>query len=136
MEDISKNFTGKMLEDAIYVSNFVSLSTHYETKIKNEESNKYKLIYDEESNCYTVECPHCQLLIQIEKNQINCGIFRHGYLYSKENNILRLIDQIGPHTSKIECDRLKESGKLFGCSNPFKITYIGKDLFIEVCDYI
>ena len=31
-------------------------------------------------NCYIFECPHCNIPVQVEGNQVNCQIFRHGQM--------------------------------------------------------
>jgi hypothetical protein len=59
-----------------------------------------------------VTCPSCKEFIIIE--QINCAIFRHGVL---KNNY----SQIGPHSSKEECDSFVNNDLIFGCGKPFKL---------------
>jgi len=83
----------------------------------------------EADNFYVFECPHCQQSIQVQKNQLNCKIFRCGIL---KNNF----KQIGPHTKKAECDRLKENDLIFGCGKPFKFVTTNGTNSIEVCGYI
>ena len=79
----------------------------------------------------TVECPHCSLLIEVERKEINCGIFRHGIYKSN-------LKQIDPHASRYVCDELVKANLIFGCGKPFRlsrdpITGIYK---AEICDYI
>lgn len=81
-----------------------------------------------------LECPHCGGLIIIE--QINCGIFRHG-TYKTTGQ------QIPPHLSQIECERLINNGEIFGCGKPFRhSTLQSKEETYEIkkklviCDYI
>ncbi len=31
-------------------------------------------------NCYIFQCPHCDTRIQVDANQVNCRIFRHGLM--------------------------------------------------------
>lgn len=76
------------------------------------------------NNVYHFNCPHCNILIQVEKNQINCKIFRCG-IYKSNGQ------PIGPHTKKEECDRLFNQELIYGCSKPFKFN--GK--VIEKCGY-
>ncbi len=75
-----------------------------------------------------VSCPHCNEQILIA--ELNCRIFRHGALRSSGN-------QINPHESKVECDRLSTEGLIWGCGKPF---YVKGDfqtgLTVEPCDYI
>jgi hypothetical protein len=76
-----------------------------------------------------VLCPHCNQEILIIENDINCAIFRHGIL--KKN-----FDQINPHETKTECDRLYEEKLIYGCGKPFQL--VKKENIYEtiVCDYI
>ena len=77
----------------------------------------------------TFQCLHCGLQIVIYKHEINCGIFRHGAM--KDTGM-----QIGPHSSKAECDKLVTDNLIFGCGKPFKITKNNNEYKIEICDYI
>jgi hypothetical protein len=74
---------------------------------------------------FIVKCPHCEMNIQIE--QINCAIFRHGVFKDT-------MEQIPPHSTKEYCESVLPY--IFGCGKPFKI--INNDGNIEViqCDYI
>ena len=83
----------------------------------------------EDNNLYRFACPHCDQQIEVQKNQLNCKIFRCGIL---KNNF----KQIGPHTKKAECDRLKENDLIFGCGKPFKFVTTNGTNSIEVCGYI
>ena len=74
-----------------------------------------------------IECPHCKC--QVEILEINCAIFRHGVLKSNRQ-------QMNPHTPKIECDRLLETGAIYGCGKPFKVIKNNDILAAEICDYI
>lgn len=74
---------------------------------------------------YQFRCPHCQAIIQVAYNQVNCKIFRCG-VYKKNNQ------PIPPHTSKKECDRLTNNNLINGCGKPFKFN--GKN--VTICDYI
>ena len=72
---------------------------------------------------YYIECPHCKMYIEII--EINCGIFRHGcYKLNNEN--------IPPHLSKIDCEKLVINGIIYGCGKPFK--FDGKN--VTICEYI
>lgn len=77
------------------------------------------------NNIYQFNCPHCNITIEVQKNQINCQIFRCGVLKSNGN-------QIGPHTCKAQCDLLKQQDKIWGCGKPFK--FDGNK--VQICDYI
>lgn len=87
--------------------------------------------YIEEDYSYIFNCPHCDYLIQVGKNEVNCKIFRHGYY---KNNL----EQIPSHTSKEVCEDLYNSEVIFGCGKPFILIY-GKSGMVEKvkkCDYI
>lgn len=56
-----------------------------------------------------VECPWCKCNVEIE--QLNCGIFRHGL--DKSGN------QLPPHSSEEYCKINNDTEK--GCGFPFKI---------------
>lgn len=74
-----------------------------------------------------VICPHCCLLIYIE--QINCGIFRHA-IYRDS------YEQIDPHASKEQCEKLINDNMILGCCKPFKISINENNILVEKCDYI
>jgi len=57
-------------------------------------------------------CPYCNTTIIIES--INCGIFRCG-IY-KENG-----QQIPPHSTKYEIEKLLDEKKIWGCGQPFQL---------------
>lgn len=74
-------------------------------------------------------CPHCKQLIQIQENELNCHIFRHGVY---KNNF----EQINPHMSEIECEKLFNNNLIYGCSKPFQIYKENNEYRIKECDYI
>jgi len=77
-----------------------------------------------------VYCPHCNILILIYKNEINCSIFRHGVM---KNNM----QQIDPHLPKEECDRLAKDGLIIGCGKPFRLVTNKEEEYTAIkCDYI
>jgi hypothetical protein len=92
--------------------------------------------YDQKSGEYTFECPHCQLIIAVERNAVNCSIFRHGYYFVKNGNNIQLTSQVNPHASKEECDILSNSGKIYGCGKPFRMVLKNNVYTVEKCDYI
>ena len=76
-----------------------------------------------------VTCPHCNQCIEVVET--NCCIFRCGVY-------IRNFNQIDPHMSKPECEKLVRENAIYGCGKPFLIkkqsdskTYIS-----EICDYI
>jgi hypothetical protein len=96
-----------------------------------------KAEYDSATGIYSFECPHCLQFVEVEKNQVNCSIFRHGYFFATVNNQIILTSQLGPHTSKEECDNAFSEGKIIGCGKPFRMAHQGADNYnIEICGYI
>ncbi len=88
-------------------------------------------------NLYIFQCPHCEAYVQVEKNQVNCAIFRHGYFFTKsESGEISLTHQVNPHESKEECDRLVAEGKVQGCCKPFRMVQSEDGYKAEICDYI
>lgn len=75
---------------------------------------------------FLIKCPYCSEYIYIE--ELNCRIFRHGVL--KKTN-----EQINPHSSKEECEKLYINNKIYGCGKPFKIEIINNMYFSIICDY-
>ena len=78
-------------------------------------------------------CPHCELLICVKRNEINCGIFRHG-VYIKSGL------QINPHLCQRECEDLYNSNSIYGCGKPFRVSINNNGgevgVVLEKCDYI
>ena len=68
-------------------------------------------------------CPHCGIFIDVA--EMNCKIFRCG-IYKKNG------EQIPPHLSKEECDKLGNS--IWGCGKPFR--YDEEFRKMVICDYI
>lgn len=98
----------------------------------NETKNEMIL----ESGIWFGVCPQCECFIEIGENEINCGIFRHAYLFENQNGKIILRDQINPHTPKEECERLLNENKVLGCAKPFRVVRNGNKCFTEICDYI
>jgi hypothetical protein len=93
-------------------------------------SDAVTVVPTEEGRLLLFLCPNCQDSIIVYENDINCKIFRHAVF--KET-----MEQIGPHTSKEECERLLEHNKIFGCSKPFRIdTDTNGNYIVSVCGYI
>lgn len=84
-------------------------------------------------NILVFNCPHCESIVEVEKSQINCRIFRHGYYFIKRGDEFILLGQMNPHESKENCDKLLSENKIVGCGKPFKI---GEDFTVSTCDYI
>ena len=81
--------------------------------------------YDNEQQVYYFNCPNCHLLTSVHKDNIACGIFRHG-------TMRRDGKQIDAHLDKMECDRLAKEGLIYGCGKPFRFN--GEK--VEKCSYI
>ena len=99
----------------------------YETtkkKLEQQSEQKHQL---DEHDYIVYHCPYedCKLLGVVYKHEINCGVFRCGY--NKLTN-----QQIPQHTSKVECDILRNDKNIIGCTQPYKLT--GK--LPIICDYI
>jgi hypothetical protein len=90
---------------------------------------KTKIITDNINNIYIFKCPNCFDYIQVLQTELNCRIFRHAY-YKKT------LEQVNPHLSKDECDKLIKEDEIYGCCKPFKIINEGENLYAEICDYI
>ena len=71
------------------------------------------------------ECPHCNESIVVQRNEINCAIFRHAIFRDT-------LEPIDPHASKQTCDALVRDEKVYGCGKPFRLV---NDV-PEVCDYV
>ena len=81
----------------------------------------------EDNNAYIFECPQCGLFVLVNKKETNCCIFRHAVMKNT-------YQQIGPHTKKETCEKLKQENKVFGCAKPFRIILSKKH--VETCGYI
>ena len=74
-----------------------------------------------------VTCPHCHQFIEVL--ELNCKIFRCG-IY-KTN-----LQQMDPHMSKTDCERLKENDLIYGCGKPFRVDIQNREYVSTICDYI
>ena len=78
------------------------------------------------------ECLHCGEKFVIREDDFNCRILRHA-VYKNTLN------QINPHSSKEECERLVIEGLVYGCAKPLRILpnkNSNGDYELEICDYI
>lgn len=87
--------------------------------------------YEVEDRCYVFICPHCDCLVQVSEDQVNCHIFRHGILKSTGQ-------QINPHAPQDHCERLMKQDLVHGCCKPFRLSRdeTGVITYAEKCDYI
>lgn len=84
------------------------------------------ITYLSELDSYIFECPHCNSMIMVNKNDINCRIFRHGEFKLDGK-------QLPPHSSKDYCDMVVEKGLIYGCGKPFQMI---DNENAQKCDYI
>lgn len=89
--------------------------------------NKCKIYYEE--NMLIFKCPACNDYVEVNMNEIYCGIFRHALF--KDN-----FTQVNPHLSKSECDKLVSENKIYGCCRPFQIKNINGEYIAFICNYI
>ena len=90
--------------------------------------SKKQVIFEKDDNAYVFECPHCDILLQVNKEQTNCRIFRHA-IY--KNNYI----QVDPHLPKEMCDNLVKNNLVFGCCKPFQL-FLTDNPYADICDYI
>jgi len=86
--------------------------------------NKLKL----EEDFYFFKCPNCLDEVIVNKNELNCRIFRHGVY---KNNYT----QVNPHLSFEECEKLRLSDLIYGCCKPFEIVNKENVLYALNCEY-
>lgn len=82
-----------------------------------------------EGDFYFFSCPNCNGDIIVQKNELNCKIFRHGIL---KNNF----KQVDPHLSFEKCKKLLENDEVIGCCKPFRIIRSNNTFIATICDYI
>jgi len=101
-----------------------------------------KVLYD---GIYTFLCPHCNLVVAVEKNEVNCRIFRHGNYITHRDQTGRPIgygESINPHTPKHICDELVSRNQIIGCGKPLQM-YVSSEsnptsegqYYVRICDY-
>ena len=84
-------------------------------------------------NYYTFACPHCDDMIIVHKDDVNCAIFRHGQ-FKRDGSV------INPHAPKDYCIDIVKKKLIYGCGKPFRLI---RDRYghgdynkAEQCDYI
>eukprot|EP01084_Bolivina_argentea_P120436 213476_1 len=88
---------------------------------------KTKVIYDDRTNSYTVECPYCNELTVVLAKHFNCKTFRHGAFLPKNKKHKHLINKykpINPHEKWQKISQYLTEKRIIGCGGAFKI--IGK----------
>jgi hypothetical protein len=84
-------------------------------------------------------CPHCKYFTQVTIAELNCRIFRHGFIVQKneKGEVTALISQISPHESEATCNELRNSPNISGCCMPFQIVDDGFGGFVvQKCGFI
>ena len=74
---------------------------------------------------FIISCPHCDGMVSIPRDGVNCGVFRHGTFIADGA-------QIPPHAPKAECDRAAEEGLIYGCGKPFCFDGVA----VAICAYV
>jgi hypothetical protein len=75
-----------------------------------------------------VTCPHCLGEIQIAKQEINCGIFRHATF--KGTGV-----QVDSHAPQSVIAMLMSGGMVRGCGQPFKVKSFEGKYVAETCGF-
>ena len=79
---------------------------------------------------YYIECPHCNMMMELPKNEINCAIYRHGVIKATGK-------QMDPHAPKHVCDYLLQNNLIYGCGKPFRVIHKSQEnIWVEKCEYI
>lgn len=95
-----------------------------------EEKTKLVYVLENDANQLVFECPHCDMLILVGINEINCKIFRHGMLK-------RSGQQVNPHLKQDECERLVHNKQVYGCCKPFELVQDDSGGWkARICTYI
>ena len=82
------------------------------------------------NNISYVKCPHCNMLMEIPHQEINCAIYRHAVLKTTHQ-------QLDPHAPKKVCDYLAQQGLIYGCGKPFQVIRdSNNNITVAKCDYI
>lgn len=90
----------------------------------------YDKIVESDGNLLIFQCPHCHLFTEVLVSELNCRIFRHAKLKNTDQ-------QINPHTTQQECERLLRENLVDGCTKPFIIMQIANTKYeVNKCDYI
>lgn len=86
---------------------------------------------------YYFECPQCGLMTEVETNQLNCKIFRHGGQAT--------FDPIPPHARQglyvaqppdyTQPEWPLRQGQIYGCGLPFEVVTQGKCLVARICGW-
>jgi hypothetical protein len=102
------------------------------------ENKEYTVISDQDSQTYIFQCPNCDDWVQVAFGEVNCGIFRHAFLFTKtsQGGVIPT-EMINPHTSEKICKELIRKGEICGCGKPFQMLKNSHNNYIvKICDYI
>lgn len=126
---MSESLTQLSLED-IQSAILVTLPEKIDTESKPVQ-------FDPATNNFVFQCPHCDLFVEVGRNEVACSIFRHAYYFTRtpEGHVV-LTGQLNPHAPKQLCDQLLAEGKIYGCGKPFKMDRVGDGYTVRICDYI
>ena len=80
----------------------------------------------EQPHILVLTCPHCEGTIVVQRDELNCRIFRHA-IYKHDGS------QLNPHAPKEVCDQAVAADAVHGCGKPFRVNADDK---AEPCDYI
>ena len=64
------------------------------------------------SSVIYLPCPHCEIFVEIDVQEINCGIYRHAFYKSGQ--------EVDPHETKETLERLIQQDLVYGCGKPFQ----------------
>lgn len=89
----------------------------------------YEVFLDKTNNKYRFSCPHCEGGVEVNTNEINCRIFRHGVFIANNTNI-------PPHSSEKDCNSWANTNKIYGCGKPIQMISDNGKIYIKICNYI
>ena len=96
-------------------------------------TNEHKEEHPKTPEPILFECPHCQEPVLVERDQVNCAIFRHGVFKTTGQ-------QMDPHAPKAHCDQVAAEGAIWGCGKPFRLVLDTKakdgTFSAQICEYL
>jgi hypothetical protein len=91
----------------------------YEKEVKGQVNGLVSLL--------SFNCPHCDGMVIVREDEVNCSIFRHG--------IIKLTgEQMNPHESEAACIYLSDNNLINGCGKPIMMNSDKSTVF--TCNYI
>lgn len=131
IENLSNELKNNMVVDLVNTANQTTTDTANQTADKS--------ICHMENNILEFICPHCSNWIEVPLSDLACRIFRHGYFIeyiSKQPLVYKLINQIPPHATEVECSAFLSNPNIIGCCKPFQIISDGDKYKVIQCGYI